>query len=105
MSECNHDCSHCSSNGSCNKQIEKLKFKGNSSVKRIIGVISGKGGVGKSFTTSYLAVLLAREGYRVGILDADITGPSIPYAFGINEEKPMEVKQEYFLMKLRPTLK
>lgn len=86
MSECNHDCSSCSQNGSCSSKIEKLKFNKDSSVKKVIGIISGKGGVGKSFTTSYLAVLLAREGYRVGIIDADITGPSIPYAFGIKDK-------------------
>lgn len=59
-----------------------------SSVKHIIGVVSGKGGVGKSLVTSMLAVLMQRRGYKVGILDADITGPSIPKAFGLN--KPVE---------------
>ncbi len=54
----------------------------------MIGVVSGKGGVGKSLVTSMLAVLMARKGYRVGILDADITGPSIPKAFGL--KKPVE---------------
>ena len=55
-----------------------------SEVKHVIGVVSGKGGVGKSLVTSMLAVLLSREGYKVGILDADITGPSIPKAFGVH---------------------
>ena len=55
-----------------------------SEVKHVIGVVSGKGGVGKSIVTSMLAVLLSREGYKVGILDADITGPSIPKAFGVH---------------------
>ena len=55
-----------------------------SEVKHVIGVVSGKGGVGKSLVTSMLAVLLSREGYKVGILDADITGPSIPKAFGLH---------------------
>jgi Mrp family chromosome partitioning ATPase len=59
-----------------------------SSVKHIIGVCSGKGGVGKSLVTSMLAVNMQRKGYKVGILDADITGPSIPKAFGLN--KPVE---------------
>ena len=57
----------------------------NSSIKKVIGICSGKGGVGKSLVTSILAARLAREGYRVGILDADITGPSIPKAFGLKE--------------------
>ena len=56
-----------------------------SSVKKVIGVLSGKGGVGKSMITSLLAVLFNRNGYKVAILDADITGPSIPKGFGINE--------------------
>ena len=56
-----------------------------SEVKHVIGVVSGKGGVGKSIVTSMLAVLLSREGYKVGILDADITGPSIPKAFGVHD--------------------
>ena len=54
-------------------------------VKKVIGVVSGKGGVGKSIVTSMLAVLLRRRGYRTAILDADITGPSIPQAFGLHE--------------------
>jgi len=57
-----------------------------SSIKNVIGVVSGKGGVGKSFVTAMLAVLLNRKGYKVGILDADITGPSIPKMFGINRK-------------------
>lgn len=57
-----------------------------SSVKNVIGVVSGKGGVGKSFVTSMLAVLLSRKGYNIGILDADITGPSIPKMFGITKK-------------------
>jgi Mrp family chromosome partitioning ATPase len=61
-------------------------------VKHIIGVVSGKGGVGKSLVTTMLAVLMQRRGYRVGILDADITGPSIPKAFGLN--KPVEGDQD-----------
>lgn len=83
MSECTHDCSSCPSAGSCDHKIVKAKLNDRSSIKKIVGVLSGKGGVGKSFVTSLLAVQLAREGYRVGILDADITGPSIPKAFGV----------------------
>ncbi len=86
MSECTHDCSSCSSNCSSREQPQSLLIPANalSDVKHIIGVVSGKGGVGKSLVTSMLAVLLQREGYKVGILDADITGPSIPQAFGVH---------------------
>lgn len=71
--------------------IEKLNEL--SSVKRVIGVVSGKGGVGKSMITSLLAVLMSRRGYRCAVLDADITGPSIPKAFGINKEKAQGCEQ------------
>ena len=83
--ECTHDCSTCSSNCASRQNPESLKLPANqlSEVKHVIGVMSGKGGVGKSLVTTMLAVLLRREGYRVGILDADITGPSIPKAFGM----------------------
>ena len=60
-----------------------LSLNEKSTVKHVIAIISGKGGVGKSFTSSYLAVLLKRRGYKVGVLDADITGPSIPFAFSV----------------------
>ena len=81
---CSHNCSSCSSN-CASREKESLLIPANalSNVKHIIGVVSGKGGVGKSLVTSMLAVLLQREGYKVGILDADITGPSIPKAFGM----------------------
>ena len=87
MSEnCTHDCSTCSQNCSDRKDkknfLEPLNEK--SSVKHVIGVVSGKGGVGKSMVTSLLSVMMARKGYNVGILDADITGPSIPKAFGLH---------------------
>ncbi|EFA89920.1 Mrp/NBP35 family ATP-binding protein [Peptoniphilus lacrimalis] len=65
--------------------IEKFEFNENSNVKNVIAVVSGKGGVGKTFTTSVLASHLRRQGYKVGVLDADITGPSIPKGFGIDE--------------------
>jgi len=58
-----------------------------SNIKKIIAVMSGKGGVGKSFVTSLVAINLQREGYKVGVLDADITGPSIPKIFGVNKER------------------
>ncbi len=86
MSECTHDCSNCSSNCS-SRDPKSMLIAPNalSEVKHVIGVMSGKGGVGKSLVTSMLAVLLQREGYKVGILDADITGPSIPKAFGLHD--------------------
>ena len=82
--ECTHNCSTCSSNCS-SKEKNSLMEQPNplSSVKHIIAVMSGKGGVGKSLVTSMLAVSMQRLGYKVGILDADITGPSIPKAFGL----------------------
>ena len=83
MSECTHDCSTCASAGSCDHKIEKAKLNDRSHIKKIVGVLSGKGGVGKSFVTSLLAAQLARDGFKVGVLDADITGPSIPKAFGV----------------------
>ena len=90
MSECTHDCSTCSENCSSREggqpQSLKAELNQHSSVKKVIGVVSGKGGVGKSFITSFMSVLMARKGYKVGILDADITGPSIPQAFGIHQQ-------------------
>ncbi len=82
--ECNHDCSSCSADCSSRSPesfLEKPHEK--SSIKKVIGVVSGKGGVGKSMISSMLAVNFQRKGYRTAILDADITGPSIPKAFGI----------------------
>ena len=82
--ECTHDCSSCSAN--CEARDKKSfleKLNEHSSVKHIIGIVSGKGGVGKSLVTSSLAVMFNRKGYKTAILDADITGPSIPKAFGI----------------------
>ncbi|MGI6031688.1 MAG: P-loop NTPase [Eubacteriales bacterium] len=87
MSEgCSHDCSSCAQK--CDHRdpasfLEPLNPR--SSVKKVIGVVSGKGGVGKSLVTSSLAVLFNRLGYHTAVLDADITGPSIPQAFGIHE--------------------
>ena len=86
MSSCNGNCASCSANCGERKQeslIEKLNPQ--ASVKKVIAVVSGKGGVGKSTVTSMLAVAMAREGKRVGVLDADITGPSAPTAFGVKD--------------------
>ncbi len=85
--ECTHDCASCGADCS-SRQAEDMRAKLNefSAVKRVVAVSSGKGGVGKSSVTAMLAVLLARRGYKVGILDADITGPSIPAAFGLSRK-------------------
>ena len=86
MSECTHDCSTCQNKCSSAKPESLLAPQNaGSNVKKVIGVVSGKGGVGKSTVTSMLAVAMARKGKRVGILDADITGPSVPTAFGVTE--------------------
>ena len=87
MSECTHDCSTCGENcGERTAPQSFLKEKNPAArVGKIFGVVSGKGGVGKSMVTSQLAVLLRRKGYNVGILDADVTGPSIPKAFGVHD--------------------
>ncbi len=86
--ECNHECSSCTAECS-SRQTDKSQFlapmNAHSRIRRVIGVVSGKGGVGKSFVTSYLSVLLQRQGYKCGILDADVTGPSIPKSFGIEK--------------------
>ena len=85
MSECTHDCSSCGA--SCGERTEPqdLRKPANplSSIKKVIAVVSGKGGVGKSAVTCTLAAAMAKRGKKVGILDADITGPSVPRAFGI----------------------
>ncbi len=84
MSECTHDCSNCSANcSSREEQIPKIALNNQSKVKKLIGIVSGKGGVGKSIVTSMMAVLTNRLGYSTAILDADITGPSIPKAFNV----------------------
>ena len=89
MAECNHDCSSCGSN--CGERTAQqtdfsAKLNSLSSVKKTIAVVSGKGGVGKSMVTSLMAVMSDRAGYKTAVLDADITGPSIPRAFGLTEK-------------------
>lgn len=83
---CTHDCGTCSSTCSSKSEDDtRLELNKLSSVKKVIGIVSGKGGVGKSTVTSMLAVAMNREGFRTAILDADITGPSIPKAFGLKQ--------------------
>lgn len=88
MSECTHDCSTCGQSCSQRTEPESLLQKPHeqSHIKKVIGVCSGKGGVGKSMVTSLLAVAMQRMGLKVGILDADITGPSIPREFGLKQK-------------------
>lgn len=92
MTECTHDCGSCSA--SCGERQEPASFKKephkDSHIKKVIGVVSGKGGVGKSLVTSLLAVALQKQGKKVAILDADITGPSIPRTFGLKGRAPMD---------------
>lgn len=92
MAECSHDCSSCGK--SCSDQQKKESFlkeaHKKSSIKKVIAVVSGKGGVGKSLTTSLLASYAHKSGKSVGIMDADVTGPSIPKMFGVSERASAE---------------
>jgi Mrp family chromosome partitioning ATPase len=89
MSEnCNHDCANCAkkAEGGCNVNVDfKVPANAKSKIAKVIAVMSGKGGVGKSLVTELLAVASARRGLKTAVLDADITGPSIPTAFGVSE--------------------
>ncbi len=88
MSECNHDCSSCGE--ACSERTApadmREKPREGSNIKKVIAVVSGKGGVGKSMVTSLLACSARAAGHSVAIMDADITGPSIPKAFGVHDE-------------------
>ena len=87
MGSCSGNCASCSSSDCGDRKKESLLAAPNpkSNVNKVIAVVSGKGGVGKSTVTSMLAVAMSKKGKRVGVLDADITGPSAPTAFGVNE--------------------
>ena len=86
MSECTHDCSTCGQNCASRGKPQDLHEAPHklSHIKKVIGVVSGKGGVGKSMTSAMMAVTMRRLGYKCGVLDADITGPSIPKLFGVH---------------------
>ncbi|HRF36150.1 MAG TPA: P-loop NTPase, partial [Clostridia bacterium] len=83
MSECDGNCSGCSQKGGCDSVLKKLEQNKNSNIKKVIGVVSGKGGVGKSLTTASLATVFRAKGYNTAIIDGDITGASIPNIFGL----------------------
>ncbi len=91
MADCGHDCSSCGEK--CEERDLHVKLRPGSSVKKVIGIVSGKGGVGKSLVTSMLAVKMQKLGFRTAILDADITGPSIPESFGVGEERAESVDE------------
>ena len=96
MSECTHDCSTCGESCAERKaESFRKELHEGASVKKVIGVVSGKGGVGKSLVTSLLASEMQRRGYNAAVLDADITGPSIPRSFGITEHA--HATEEYLI--------
>ncbi len=108
MSECTHDCSSCSKDCKEKKDF-RVKQNEQSNVKKVIAVVSGKGGVGKSFITSLLATATRKKGHNVAVLDADITGPSMPKVFGVKQMavsldgkvlQPVETKSGIKLMSL-----
>lgn len=90
MSECTHDCESCTANCSSKKPSEKNDFIEKphelTKIKKIFAIVSGKGGVGKSLVTCLLATAAQRQGKQVSVMDADITGPSVPQAFGLHEK-------------------
>ena len=93
MANCNHDCNSCKS--TCSKKDFLAPMNAHSRVKKVIGVVSGKGGVGKSSVTSLLALAKQREGYKVAILDGDITGPSIGRIFGVENKQVLSNGKEF----------
>lgn len=89
---CDHNCSGCGK--SCESRDMRAKLHEGSKVKKVIGIVSGKGGVGKSLVTSLLACKMNKEGFKSAILDADITGPSIPESFGVSEKRAEALEGE-----------
>ncbi|MDD6968423.1 MAG: Mrp/NBP35 family ATP-binding protein [Treponema sp.] len=92
MADCEHNCGSCDK--SCSERDFRASLRAGSSVKKVIGIVSGKGGVGKSLVTSLLASKVNKDGFRTAILDADITGPSIPESFGVAQERANAVENE-----------
>ncbi len=92
MGDCEHNCGSCDK--SCSERDFRASLRAGSSVKKVIGIVSGKGGVGKSLVTSLLASKVNKDGFRTAILDADITGPSIPESFGVAQERATAVENE-----------
>lgn len=91
MAECNHQCSSCSSSEGCqDKEQNERAVQNTKGIRNVIGVVGGKGGVGKSLVTSLLAIQTRRLGFETAVLDADITGPSIPKIFGIHDHAQTE---------------
>ena len=97
MSDCNHDCSNCAKSCGSRTESQSLLVPQNevSDIKKVIGVVSGKGGVGKSMVTSLLACAMNRAGKKTALLDADVTGPSIPKMFGLKERAQADEKYMY----------
>lgn len=89
------NCNSCTSNGSCNKEQSNCTVENNplNKIKKIIGVMSGKGGVGKSTVSALIAKNLRKRGYKVGVLDADIIGPSIPRLLGVDKQRARASEQ------------
>ena len=90
MSDCTHDCGSCRQD--CSKRDFQVAPHKDSKIKKVIGIVSGKGGVGKSLVTSLLAARINKDGFKTAILDADITGPSIPESFGVGDERAQAVE-------------
>lgn len=92
MADCNHECGTCAQN--CAERDLHAHLNKESSVKKVIGIVSGKGGVGKSLVTSLLASKVCKDGFKTAILDADITGPSIPESFGVGDKRAEAVENQ-----------
>ena len=92
MADCEHNCGSCDK--SCSERDFRASLRAGSSVKKVIGIVSGKGGVGKSLVTSLLASKVNKDGFKTAILDADITGPSIPESFGVAQERATALENE-----------